>query len=160
MSHKGEMQKLISMRASHERSREGGFILLEFVIGSLAVVLALGAVISAVLQVSRLRKVDEELNLAYIACMSNIEDLRSVPLADLPAMNGVGFDVPALNGTLGGLTPLPGDADGLAGQFTVTMDKTGGGTTLYRVVTEVQWIGTAGRQSFRLESLMGQRTLN
>ena len=139
--------------------REGGFSLLELLIGTLAVIVALGAVISGILQVSKVRKVDEELNLAYIACMSNLEDLHSVPYAQLPAMDGVGFDVPALNGTAGGLTPLPGDADGLPGQFTVTVDKVGGGRTLYRVVAEVQWIGNAGRQTFRFETLMGRRSL-
>ena len=151
---------MVKLMTSNARHGEAGFTLLELLIGALCVVLALGAVISATLQISNVRKVDEDLNLAYIACMSNLEDLRSIPYTDLPAMNGIGFDVPGLNGSAGGLTPVPGDPDGLTGLFTVTVDKTGGGATLYRVVAQVEWNGSAGRQEFRLESFMGERTLN
>ena len=137
--------------------QQGGFSLIELLLGTLAVIVCLGAVIMATLQIGRVRMVDEELNLAYMACMNSLEDLRSVPFADLPTLNGVGFDVPALNGTPNGLAPVPGDPDGLPGQFIVTVDNTGGGTTLYRVTAEVQWVGSSGRNEFKLDTLVGER---
>ncbi len=151
------MQKPITMIASDKRNQQGGFSLIELLIGTLAVIVALGAVISACLQISNVRKADEGLNLAYIAAMSELEDLRSVPFAGLPALNGVGFDVPALNGTPGGLQTVPGDADGLAGRFTVTVESSGGGTTLYRAVVAVEWVDSAGRHNFDLQTLIGER---
>ena len=137
--------------------REAGFSLLELLIGTLAVITALGAVITASLQISNLRRVDEEINLAYIACTSNLEDLRSVDFADLPGLHTTGFDVPAINGSSGGLTPVPGDPDGLAGVFSITVVKSGGGVTLYRAVARVDWIGASGRQEFKLETFIGPR---
>jgi type II secretory pathway pseudopilin PulG len=145
------------MKARDRRSREEGFSLVELLIGTIAVIAALGAVITASLQISNLRTVDEDLNLAYIACMSNLEDLKSVVFEDLPGLHDTGFDVPAMNGEPGGLTPGPGDPDGLPGIFSITVEKSGGGVTLYRVVARVEWVRGGSRQAFQMETLMGPR---
>ncbi len=126
-------------------------------LGTLAVIVCLGAVITLCLQMGRVRMVDEELNLAYMACINSLEDIRSLPISAIAALDGASFDVPALNGAPNGLTPVPGDPDGLPGQFIVVVDSTGGGTTLYHVTAEVQWVGSSGRQEFRLETLIGER---
>lgn len=136
--------------------QESGFSLVELLVGTLTVIVCLGAVINVCLQSGRVRQVDEEINLAYMACMNNLEDLRTVPFSDLAALNGTNFDVPALNGTPNGLTPQPGDTDGL-GKIIITVDGTGGGTTLYHVIAEVRWVGSAGRRRFQLETLIGER---
>ncbi len=141
------------------RSKEGGFSLIELLVGTLAAVVALGAIISVCIQVSKVRKTDEELNLAFIACMGSLESLRAIPHSNLPTMDGIGFDVPAQNGTPGGLTPQPGDADGLPGEFRITAVKTGAGKTLYRATATVKWSGSRGRQEFKLDTLMGNRRL-
>jgi len=137
--------------------REGGFSLVELLVGTLTVIVCLGAVINVCLQTGRVRQVDEEINLAYMACMNNLEDLRTIPFPDLPTLNGKGFNVPALNGAPNGLAPEPGDADDLAGQLIITVEDTGGDTTLYHVVAEVRWIGASGRSEFKLETFIGER---
>lgn len=143
-----------SDRARHDQR---GFSLVEVMIGMVTSVLVVGSTLSMTLQHAKLRKVDEEVELALKACRNNLEELRSVPIANLPAMNGVGFDVPGKNGAAGGLHAVPGDADGLPGQFTVTVDQTAGGKTIYRVRATVTWTGTQRRQTFELETLMGPR---
>jgi type II secretory pathway pseudopilin PulG len=137
--------------------QEGGFSLIELLVGTLTVIVCLGAVINVCLQTGRVRQSDEELNLAYMACLNNLEDLRTVPFADLPGLNGKHFDVPALNGTPKGLAPQPGDSDDLAGEFIITVDGTGGDTTIYHVTAQVRWLGCSGRSEFKLETLIGER---
>jgi type II secretory pathway pseudopilin PulG len=146
-----------NLKRRNQCDRQGGFSLIELLLGTVAVIVCLGAVIMATLQIGRVRMVDEELNLAYMACMNSLEDLRSVPFADLPALDGVGFDVPALNGAPNGLAAVPGDPDGLPGQFIITVEDTGGGTTLYSVTAEVQWVGHSGSNEFKLATLIGER---
>lgn len=137
--------------------QESGFSLVELLVGTLTVIVCLGAVINVCLQSGRVRQVDEEINLAYMACMNNLEDLRTVPFSDLPTLDGKGFGVPALNGAPNGLVPEPGDDDDLPGKLIITVDGTGGGTTLYHVIAEVRWLGSAGRRRFHLETLIGER---
>ena len=115
------------------------------------------AILSVVLQSSKTRRLDSEINLAFVACRNNLDELRSIPFAQLAAMDGQGFDVPGVNGSPGGLQPVPGDPDGLPGQFTVVVDKTGGGKTLYRVSATVIWTGVLRRKQFVLETLIGER---
>ena len=99
----------------------------------------------------------EETNLAAIACRNNLEDLRSVGFATLPTLHGQGFDVPGVNGSPGGLRPVPGDLDGLPGEFLVIVDQTSGGETLYRVVAQVTWVGATGRRTIAFNSLFADR---
>ncbi len=123
----------------------------------MAAVLVIGSTLAMTTQHAKLRKVDQEIYLALVACRNNLEEFRSVPFSSLPSMNGVGFDVPGRNGAPGGLNALPGDPDGLPGQFTVTVDQTLGGETIYLVKVTVTWSGSMRRQSFELETLMGPR---
>jgi hypothetical protein len=106
---------------------------------------------------SRLRQSDAELNLAYVACQSQLEALRRVPFAQLASVDGTGFDVLGPDGSPGGLPPMPGDHDGLPGRFSVTVDKTDGAAVLYRVVASVAWQGALRDQTFELETLLGAR---
>ncbi len=138
-------------------NRIGGFSLVELMLGVVASVLVIGATLSMTLHVAKLRRVDQEIHLALVACRNNLEEPRSVPFSTLPTMNGVGFDVPGKNGAPGGLNAVPGDPDGLPGQFAVTVDQTTGGETMYLVKATVTWSGSLRRQSFELETLMGPR---
>lgn len=127
-------------------------------IGLLVCVLVVGAALSMTVYQARLRKSDRELELAMRACRNSLEELRSVDFASLPTMDGVGFDVPSADGGPGGLTPVPGDADGLVGEFSVTVDKSSGAALLYRVTAKAIWTGTLARQQFQLSLLMGPRS--
>ena len=139
------------------RREEQGFSLIELMVGMVASVVVVGSMLSMTIQHAKLRKVDEEIHLALVACRNNLEELRSIPFAGLLSMNGVDFDVPGKNGAPGGLNAVPGDPDGLPGQFTVTVDQTTGGETIYLATATVTWSGSLGRQSFELETLVGPR---
>lgn len=123
----------------------------------LASVVVIGATLAMTIRHAKHRKADEELHLAFIACQNNLEELRSVPIDQLPSMHGKGFDVPGRNGVAGGLRAVDGDEDGLPGQFSVTVDQTTGGSTMYLVKATVTWTGNLKRQSLVLESLMEGR---
>lgn len=148
-----------SNQSASDRSQGGerGFSLVEVMVGMVASVLVIGSTLSMVTQHARLRKVDEELHLALVACQNNLEELRSLPFANLPSMHGVGFDVPGPNGAPGGLEPVAGDPDGLPGRFTVTVDQTTGSETIYLVTATVEWSGSIKRQSLELQTLMRPR---
>lgn len=137
---------------------ESGASLTELMIGLVVCVLVVGAALSMTVHQARLRKSDSEVELAMRACRNSLEELRSLPADDLPTMDGVGFDVPGTNGAPGGLTPVPGDTDGLVGEFEVVVDKTAGAAVLYRVTAKAIWTGSMTRQQFQLSVLMGPRS--
>ena len=139
------------------RDQQAGFLLVELLFGIVVLAVAISTSVSLSLQHSRLRRMSEETNLAAIVCRNNLEDLRSVAFATLPTLDGVGFDVPGVNGSPGGLRAIPGDTDGLPGEFHVVVDQTSGGEILYRVVAEVIWVGATGRRAISFTSLFADR---
>lgn len=138
-------------------SDEAGTSLLELLVGIVIVVIVLGAVLKMTLQHSKSRVQSQELHLALSACRNNLEELRSLPFVSIPGLHGVGFDVPDSTGNPGGLNPVPGDPDGLPGQFSVSVDKSSGPEVLYRVIALVDWTGSHGKERFSLEMLLGRR---
>lgn len=143
--------------ARADRYREVGNSLVELVIGSAIAIAALVAVLSTCLHHHKLRAADAELSLVFSACRNSLEDLRTIPFNELPAMHGVGFDVPAANGTPGGVQPLPGDADSLPGEFSVVKEKEASGYVLYRVTATVTWSRANKPRDFELETIMTGR---
>ncbi len=144
-------------RPTHTRWEEQGFSLAELMLGMVVSVLVIGATLSMASQHARHRKVNEEIHLALVACRDNLERLRTTPVTSLLSQHGVGFDVLGKNGAPAGLAPLPGDPDGLPGQFTVIEDQSTGGEAIYLVRASVVWSGSRRRQIFELETLMGPR---
>jgi type II secretory pathway pseudopilin PulG len=144
------------MQTDRQQSQQGSS-LVEVMVATIVSLVLIGAVLSTVIQQAHQRQATAESSLALSAALNNLEQLRTMPEATLAAMNGVGFDVPGSNGNPGGLTPVPGDVDGLTGQFTVLQDQNSGGVTLYQVVATVSWTGVSGRRSVRLQALMGER---
>ncbi|MCA8969849.1 MAG: type II secretion system protein [Planctomycetes bacterium] len=144
--------------AAHaDNSTERGSSLVELVIGTSIVTTILIALISAVTRQSRLRKVDEEVNLAMIACRNALEELRDMPFSSLASLHDSGFDIPGTNGGPHGLAPLANDDDGLPGHFAVVVDQSSSGEILYRVTLAVDWSGSAGKQHFELSTLVAER---
>ncbi|MCA8973241.1 MAG: hypothetical protein KDC98_00900 [Planctomycetes bacterium] len=115
------------------------------------------AISTATVSQTRLRRMTLEQNLAMIACRSTIESMRDVAFSTLPTLDGVGFDIPGVNGEPGALRALPGDADGLPGLITVAVESSSGGETLYRITLAVDWLGAAGEQHYDSISLMAER---
>ncbi len=136
---------------------ERGSALLELMIGSILVFMTFLSVTIMMTSQGNLRRTSEEQSLAMIACRNNLESIRNVPLSELPALHEVGFDVPDLAGHPGVLQPLPGDADGLPGQFLISVDQTLAGETIYLVRMVVSWYGISGRQEFEVRSLVASR---
>lgn len=134
-----------------------GMSIVELMIGATMVLLIIGSIITIVLQNSRLSQQDRELNLAFVACRNNLEQIRTMDIATLPALDGVGFDVRQSAGEYGALNLVPGDVDGLPGTFSVVVDKTLGASTMYRVRATVDWIGVQGVQKFELSTVIGAR---
>ncbi len=139
------------------REHEAGFSLLELMMSILAAVVILGAILSSTLRHAAERRVNTELNLALVACTSTLEEMRTIPFADLPTLDGSGFDVPGTNGGPGGLQPLPGDGDGLPGQISVTVDQTDGTNVIYLARATVVWDGATGHQRLNLETFITER---
>ena len=115
------------------------------------------SVVSMATRQAGMRRSTEQMNMAFRACRNALEEMRLLPFAGVLAMNGQGFDVPGFNGEPGALTPVPGDPDGLPGEFLVTVDQSAGGETIYWVTVRVTWRGTLGRQNFQLRTLFAQR---
>ena len=140
-----------------DRSAQSGITLIELLAGiAVAVTLVIGTM-TGVASHQAQRRMHGELILAMCACRNTMETLRSVDISQLPGYNGRGFDVPGQNGQAHGLLPVPGDADGLAGEITVVADRSNAFATLYRVKTRVRWQGVTRRGDFAMECLMGDR---
>ena len=127
------------METNRETNSEQGASLLELMIATLVALVLLGAVLSLVIQQAHQRQANTESSLALSAALNNLEQLRTVPATTLLTLNGTGFDVPGSNGAPGGLQPVPGDIDGLPGEFLVSVDQSAAGVDLYRVVATVTW---------------------
>jgi type II secretory pathway pseudopilin PulG len=139
------------------RQSEAGITMIELVVGLSVLVLLVAAALTGVATHQAQRRVHGELILAMSACRNTMEQLRSVPIDNLPSYDGRGFDVPGLNSQPLGLAPVQGDPDGLPGEISVTVDRTNGIHVLYRVQTRVRWQGATRNGSFLMESLMGER---
>lgn len=139
------------------RSTASGSVLIELMLSSALVVVALAHTVNLAVQSGKVRQANSEQQLAFTAARDMLEEIRALPLSEVPALNGVGFDIPGENGAPGGLRPQPGDADGLPGAITVTVDNTTLGHTLYRVRTSVLWTGVVGRRQVQLECLRTTR---
>ena len=131
--------------------------MVDLMISMVVSMVLIGAVLSVVHQQGTTRRSTEEGILALSTARNNLEQIRSMTQAQVVALDGTGFDIPGSNGAAGGLRPVPGDADGLPGEFTVSVDQALAGNTLHRVVASVAWIGVSGRRRITLQALVGER---
>ncbi len=138
--------------------REEGALLIELMIGTVVILIALSAIMSVVLSSAVMRRQNEEITLAYTAASNAMEELRTLSIDELLLRDSSDFDCPSLTGRVSGLKAYKSDADGLPGELTVTLDSSGGGASVYLVVAEVNWDGAKGEQSLSLETLIGTRS--
>ncbi len=132
-------------------------MLVELVFATAVALVVGGAVVTTTVRQSAHRAVNLETTLATNAITDVFARVRAAPFADLPSLDGTGFDVPSHGGHPAGLTPLPGDPDGLPGQIEVVVDTSAGTAVLYRVTLRVNWIGAAGRRREVVVGLVGER---
>ena len=121
--------------------------------GSTLVELMIGAILAGQ-GGARPRGGQLELDLALNAARKKIEDLRALPIAEVPAQDGKGF---AVSGPTGSLRAKPDDADGLPGRVRVEVAESVGAETLYRITASVDWTGVSKERTFSLVSLIGDR---
>ena len=134
-----------------------GSAFFEILLAAVVGVVILGSVLTLTSSNGRRRQATIESSLALSAMLNSLEQVRTVPTAALPGLNGLGFDVPGTNGGPRGLSPIPNDPDGLPGQLEVTVDQSLPGANLYRVRARVAWTGVTGRRNLVLETLVGER---
>lgn len=137
--------------------RSDGISLVELMIGVILVISIITAVVGVVLRQTQLAKVDGEVHLALMATRNAFEELRALPLSQLAAYHGVGFDVPGPAGQPNGLKAVEGDADGLPGEYSVVLDNTDGTNEIYRVAVTIRWSGAQKNMQFRMLSLISER---
>ena len=137
---------------------ETGSSLVEVMFAAVVVIMFVGALLMVSVQQGHHRRVNLETSLAMNAALDNLERVRSVPIANLPALNGTGFAIPGINGSIsGGLPALPGDLDGLPGEFEVVLDQSSAGVSLYRVTASVVWRGANHARRISVVTLIGER---
>ena len=141
--------------AADPRDGQRGFSLVELMIGAVVMVVGLFGVMTSCIRLHSLQRLDGELAIAYAACRENLEELRSVPISGLLALDGTGFDVYASTDRMPTLRPVPGDADALPGEIRVALDDASAGFELYRIEVAVTWRGNSGNHDVRLAMLRG-----
>ena len=134
---------------------DAGFSLVELLMGTVLMVVGLVGVMSATIRLHGLQRLDTEIDQAFQACRTNLEELRAVTLVALPGYNGRGFAVPGPDGVTPALRAVPGDPDGLPGEIHVTLDQSAAGFLLYRIRTVVTWKGATDRHTVELSTLRG-----
>ena len=140
------------------RADESGVSMVELLTGMVIAVVLIGAALIGVTQHQSQRRVHGEQILAMSACRNMLETLRSVDMATLPTLNGQGFEVIGQNGEARGLTPLQGDADGMAGEIQVTAHaRSQTSNPLYVVTARVRWRGATRGGNFAMQTRMGER---
>jgi hypothetical protein len=136
---------------------ERGTMLIELVYAAAVALVVGGSVIVTTVRQNAHRAVNLETTLATNAIADVFARLRAMPFADLPSIDGTGFDVPGQTGRPAALNALPGDADGLPGEIHVTVETTAGATVLYRVTLNVVWTGAIGQRRETVIGLVGER---
>lgn len=139
------------------RAHERGAMLLELVFAITIALVVGGAMVSTTVRQSAHRAVNLETTLASNAIADVFARLRAAPFAALPSLHGIGFDVPSQHGQPGGLTPVPGDPDGLPGRIEVAVSVSAGPAVLYRVTVSVHWTGAIGARRETIVGLIGER---
>ena len=138
--------------------QQGGVSLVELLVGIGVAVLLVAGALTGVAQHQAQRRMHGEMILAMSACRNTLEELRAVDIGDLPTYDGRGFDILGQNGEANGLPVIEGDADGLAGQISVTAHSSSAtGNELYVVQARVHWQGATRQGNFVMETLMGER---
>jgi hypothetical protein len=143
----------------HEPQRESqrGTSLVELTVLLVAAALLVGSTLSGVVSHGIQRRIHGEQILAMSACRNTLETLRSVPFTTLPSFHGTGFDVPGQDGQPRGLSPVPGDLDGLPGEISVQLNRQSGGAILYTVTARARWLGATRGGDFKMTAVMGER---
>jgi prepilin-type N-terminal cleavage/methylation domain-containing protein len=134
--------------------RRAGFTLLELMTGTtiLAVsLLSMLGLVGASYGVSRSAHEQTQAREAAVRKLEQIRELARSNFSQLLTTYSASPTNGARNFAVGSLAPVPGDADGMPGQVTVTPSAVGG-TKLVDVTVRIDWRGTNGNRSFQIDS--------
>lgn len=132
-------------------------MLLELVMAAALALIVIGAVVSAASRQGAHRRVNLDTTLVTNAIVDVFARLRTVPFSTLPSYHGTGFQVANHLGTAIGLSPVPGDPDGLPGHIAVTVAESSGPAVLHRVEVSVEWLCAGGRRRDFVVGEIGER---
>ena len=122
------------MNKAHGRAHGRGFSLIEVLVAGIVLVIASVALAATMAQTAGLTEGPREEIAARHGIQSVYAVLSATPYDQVaPLFQGQGFPVP-------GLTPQPGDPDGLPGQIVFDYGP-GGDTSYYTVTLRVAWRG-------------------
>ncbi|HEX6811575.1 MAG TPA: hypothetical protein VF384_08135 [Planctomycetota bacterium] len=124
-------------------------------IATVLMVVGLVGIMNSSVQLHALQRLDAEVAMAYRACLKSLEDLRTLPMASLMAMNGSGFVIPGPDPTKPALAAQAGDTDGLPGAITVRLEASNPRRVIYRITATAKWHGASGNSSVELMTLWG-----
>jgi type II secretory pathway pseudopilin PulG len=144
-------------RIRRTRGGERGLTLVDLLAGLAIAMVVLGGVLTTISSTTKLRRVDDELALAFVACRTQLEELRNAPFNTLAGMHGTRFSVRVAGSAVGELRAAPGVPPDQPGLISVTVYATSGSEVVYRVRASVTWSGVSGVRTFSMETLITNR---
>ena len=134
-----------------------GFSLVELLGGMAILLLAVGGIYSLLSRGAHERQAAEEQHRAFAACRAKMEEVRAMPWAALPALDGTRFPVDVDRDGISDLTAPGGPSAPPPGLIRVSREASEATEVLHRVVISATWQGVAGQRSFSIQSLMTNR---
>ena len=131
-------------RRAPRRGTRSGFTLVDVVVATFVLVIAIGGLSSAVISTMQLQRANEESAAAYAALREMTESVQATDFGDIFATfnadpgddpDGAG-SAPGENFAVFGLDARPGDADGLVGQIVFPTVPAGGADELREDVVD------------------------
>ncbi len=127
--------------------QRSGFTLLEVLVASVILAVAILGMISAILYIHRLNQSARENELAVQGGQQMVEEVIACPLDQVEtSYGGYTFDV-------SGLSPRSDDPDGKVGSIEVD----GSDLALVQVTVQIEWTGIYGDRSLRFDTTMTKR---
>jgi len=140
---------LVPKQADGRRRRQGGFSLVELMVGLSIFVVSLMALIQIAAVTNQARRASRERQAAWLAVTEQLRQVENTPFANLQATwNGRGFPIFLEDSVNAGLRALPGDPDGLPGLVSVTVPASMNDPNLLLEVTvRVDWVASSSPQT-------------
>lgn len=127
--------------------RRTGVTLIEVLMATLILAIALLGLVGAILNIHRMDRTAREIGLATDGASEILETILSEDVTTIEeTYDAGGFEV-------AGLSARPDDPDGQVGRIAVLRE----GPEYFRVTVRVEWTGTGGDRSIRLDSMTAPR---
>lgn len=137
--------------------REQGFTLIELMVATAILAIALVMMITALVSAMHLETQSKEMTTARLAAELQMQRLRGLHYADLLGMIPAGLDTATGSFAVDALRVQRNDPDQIAGEFTI-QKRAGTSDNLLDITVTVRWLGNkGGNQAFTLVSMISDR---